>query len=100
MLVVIQVYQDDVRPNLLDFAPGNLTFAVLAENSPDFLAGRGDKSQDTAVFRVKDQIAYMAHSPAVADIDHILFAQFTECHKDLPMCFYILCRGFREKKFN
>ena len=98
-LVVLQIYQNNIRPDLPDFAPGNLAFAVLAEDSPDFFTGGSDDSQDAAVFRVKNQIAYMTHPPAVADIDYVLFTKFTESHKDLPMSFYILCRDTLEKKY-
>ena len=30
-LVVLQIYQNNIRPDLPDFAPGNLAFTVLAE---------------------------------------------------------------------
>ena len=88
---MLQIHQNNIRSDLPDFVPGDFAFTVLSQEAPEFLVCGSHHSQNAAVFGIEDQIRRMAQAPAVADIDDIFLAQFTEGHKNAPLFFYILC---------
>ena len=79
-LPFIQVHQNDIRPDLTDFTPRNFAFLFLSEDSPELFPGGDHQRQDAAVFTVKGQVTDAAQTLAIADVYHILFAEFTESH--------------------
>ena len=74
VFVGIQFYQNNVRADLFDFAPGDLIFAVFSEKSPELFIAGGNEGQDAAVFGVEDQVGDGSQPLTVLDIDYVFFS--------------------------
>lgn len=68
------VYQNNIRADLLDITPRNHIFAGITEETEEFPRARYDDFFETSGTNVEFYIAYKAQSGAISAVDDFLLA--------------------------
>lgn len=71
-LLLINIHQNDIRPDLYDLTPGNEQLELPADTAKPFPRSRHDQRADTTVTLIKLQIPDIPQTSAIGDIDDLL----------------------------
>lgn len=80
-MLFVNLYQNNVFPNLPDAVPGNYIFAARGPETEAEAVWSGNyQSGNAPGLTVKLHIHWTAKSPAGTDIDHFFLFQFADTH--------------------